>query len=220
MVQNIHMVRHGQASFGAEDYDNLSDLGRQQSFWLGAHLQQLGFAPSIAVEGSLKRHAQTLAEITKSLPITKQYTDNAFIEIDTTAIVEGYKAKYSDLPDFENDRKLINRALGKVFTAWFEGQYEADTISWADFIENVVAGLENLKARGDDILVVTSGGTITAAVGAAQKLSADAQVAMLLKIHNSSMTKLISTNKGFELHSLNNVAHLETAIRKESLTYV
>lgn len=34
----LHLVRHGQASFGAEDYDNLSPKGIQQSIELGKAL--------------------------------------------------------------------------------------------------------------------------------------------------------------------------------------
>lgn len=219
-MQNIIMVRHGQASFGAEDYDNLSTLGRQQCLWLGDHMQQLGFVPSLAVEGSLKRHAQTLVEISKSVNIPQQVTDSAFIEIDTKAIIAGYRAKYSDLPDYEQDRKLVNRAFRMGLTAWFEGRFEADTISWAEFTANVLDGLARLEDQGENILVVTSGGTITAAVGAMLNLDAAAQVAMLLKIHNSSTTKLVRTQLGLELHSLNNVGHLETADKKGSLTYV
>lgn len=214
------MVRHGQASFGADDYDNLSPLGRQQSYWLGNHLHQLGFAPALSVEGSLKRHAQTLAEISKSLSVTTPQTNNAFVEIETKAIMAGYRAKYSDMPDYEQDRSLINKAFRLGLTAWVEGQFEADTISWAEFTSNVMDGLTSLQHQGDNILVVTSGGTITAAVGAILKLDAAAQVSMMLKIHNSSTSKLIRSKAGLELHSLNNVSHLETAERKESLTYV
>jgi len=39
---SIFLIRHGQASFGAENYDVLSPLGHQQSEALGDHLGQLG----------------------------------------------------------------------------------------------------------------------------------------------------------------------------------
>ena len=59
----LYLVRHGQASFGAEDYDQLSDLGRQQSRQLGAYLQSRGLAFERVLTGSLRRHAQTLEGI-------------------------------------------------------------------------------------------------------------------------------------------------------------
>ena len=36
----LYLVRHGQASFGADDYDQLSDLGRRQSVRLGQYLRE------------------------------------------------------------------------------------------------------------------------------------------------------------------------------------
>ena len=36
----LYFGRHGQASFGADDYDQLSDLGRRQSVRLGQYLRE------------------------------------------------------------------------------------------------------------------------------------------------------------------------------------
>ena len=41
-VGNLYLIRHGQASFGADDYDVLSPVGVRQSQALGEHLAQLG----------------------------------------------------------------------------------------------------------------------------------------------------------------------------------
>ena len=38
-MSNIYLVRHGQASFGAADYDQLSELGLRQSALLGPLVQ-------------------------------------------------------------------------------------------------------------------------------------------------------------------------------------
>ena len=37
---NLTLIRHGQASFGEKDYDNLSDLGRKQGHLLGEYLNR------------------------------------------------------------------------------------------------------------------------------------------------------------------------------------
>jgi len=36
----VYLVRHAQASFGAQDYDRLSELGRQQARWLGGYFAE------------------------------------------------------------------------------------------------------------------------------------------------------------------------------------
>ena len=40
-MTSIYLVRHGQASFGKKDYDNLSGIGEKQSFLLGEHFKKL-----------------------------------------------------------------------------------------------------------------------------------------------------------------------------------
>ncbi|MCO8647501.1 histidine phosphatase family protein, partial [Burkholderia multivorans] len=37
-MAELFLVRHGQASFGTDDYDRLSDVGVQQGVWLGEYL--------------------------------------------------------------------------------------------------------------------------------------------------------------------------------------
>jgi len=41
----LYLIRHAQASFGAEDYDKLSVLGCEQSVALGNALSQHGVMP-------------------------------------------------------------------------------------------------------------------------------------------------------------------------------
>ena len=38
----LYLVRHGQASFGAADYDNLSELGHRQAVRLGEYWRERG----------------------------------------------------------------------------------------------------------------------------------------------------------------------------------
>ena len=38
----LYLVRHGQASFGADDYDKLSDLGHRQCVRLGEYFRDKG----------------------------------------------------------------------------------------------------------------------------------------------------------------------------------
>ncbi|MGZ7244367.1 histidine phosphatase family protein, partial [Streptococcus pyogenes] len=60
---NLYLVRHGQASFGAADYDQLSELGHQQCRHLGAYWRECGQHFDAVFTGTLRRHAQSLAGI-------------------------------------------------------------------------------------------------------------------------------------------------------------
>ena len=63
----LYLVRHGQASLGAADYDQLSAMGAQQSRRLGAHWKTHGLTFDAVLVGTLKRHAQTLQGIREGL---------------------------------------------------------------------------------------------------------------------------------------------------------
>lgn len=59
MVATIHLIRHGQAAFGAADYDELSALGHEQASLLGAALAPLAGEGDVAICGGMRRHRQT-----------------------------------------------------------------------------------------------------------------------------------------------------------------
>src|SRR3990167_6639881 len=61
----LYLVRHGQASFGADDYDHLSELGAKQSLRLGQYLAGKGLNFDAALSGTLRRQVHTLDGITQ-----------------------------------------------------------------------------------------------------------------------------------------------------------
>ena len=63
----LYLVRHGQASFGAADYDQLSELGARQCRRLGEHWQRRGMRFDAAFSGTLRRQRQSLAAIGEAL---------------------------------------------------------------------------------------------------------------------------------------------------------
>ena len=60
-MSQVLLVRHGQASWGADDYDVLSGRGVEQSAVLGAALAARGLEPTVLVAGAMRRHHQTAA---------------------------------------------------------------------------------------------------------------------------------------------------------------
>ena len=59
----LYLVRHGQASFGADDYDVLSPLGQRQSARLGEYFNSKGVRFDAALTGTLNRQVQTFSGI-------------------------------------------------------------------------------------------------------------------------------------------------------------
>ncbi|MDP2256404.1 MAG: histidine phosphatase family protein [Polaromonas sp.] len=65
----LYLVRHGQASFGADDYDLLSPLGQQQAVRLGEYFKYKGLTFEAALTGTLTRQRQTLAGICQGMGV-------------------------------------------------------------------------------------------------------------------------------------------------------
>ena len=63
----LYLVRHGQASFGADNYDQLSARGLQQSIRLGEYFAHKGLQFEAALTGTLQRQIQTFAGICEGM---------------------------------------------------------------------------------------------------------------------------------------------------------
>ena len=65
-MSKIYLIRHGQASYMADDYDNLSDKGILQSEALGEYFVNNDIHFDSIYIGKLKRHKQTFKRFTKA----------------------------------------------------------------------------------------------------------------------------------------------------------
>jgi broad specificity phosphatase PhoE len=88
----IYLIRHGQASFGSEDYDHLSELGQRQAGILGAYLKRSSIPFDALLSGALRRQQDTLAGIVDALgPKTPgPSVMDAFNEYDHVGVIRAY----------------------------------------------------------------------------------------------------------------------------------
>lgn len=89
---SIYLIRHGQASFGADDYDVLSPIGVRQAEILGQHLVELGISFDRCIAGDLRRQQHTATSAleqfsAKGLAVPNLETDSAFNEFDADAVI-------------------------------------------------------------------------------------------------------------------------------------
>ncbi|RZA28714.1 MAG: hypothetical protein EOP02_06620 [Proteobacteria bacterium] len=66
----LYLMRHGQASLGAADYDQLSELGHRQDVRLSEHWREPGMRFDALVTGTLRRHGQTWDGIAEGLALS------------------------------------------------------------------------------------------------------------------------------------------------------
>jgi broad specificity phosphatase PhoE len=207
------LVRHGQASWGSDDYDVLSETGWEQSRLLGKALAARGIVPEVAVVGGMRRHRETaqacLAEL--SVELEPDY-DTDWDEFDHVSMLAKLK------PPFEG-RKPTRAEFQEWFEAatdrWTGGEYDDDyTESFVAFTERVGVALRRTAeaAASGTAIVFSSGGPIAWATAS---LLADDEVAGRLwrRLNpvcvNSGVTRLVTGRRGTTLVSFNEHAHLD-----------
>jgi broad specificity phosphatase PhoE len=202
----VLLVRHGQASFGAEDYDVLSELGRRQSEVVGRELARRGLRSPVAVCGSLRRQRDT-AEIVLAgagLPVEVR-SDPRWDEYDHGALLERYVAADAA---HDGSSKGVQVLLDQALASWVDDPEGG----WPDFSGGATAALHELVAgleRGHDAVVFTSGGVLAAVCGALLGLTAPGVVALNRVTANGAITKLVVGSGGTSLVSFNDHAHFE-----------
>lgn len=233
---SIYLIRHGQASFGADDYDVLSPLGFRQAEVLGDHLAELGVSFDRCLSGSLRRqqHTATTAlqrSVAAGLTAPELEIDPAFNEFDAESIIHGLlPAMLPDEPDAltimrnpKEHRAAFQHLFARIIGRWVSGHYDQPGHeTWQGFVDTVRAGLERLLAqagRGDNIAVFTSGGTITALLHLVTGMPADSAFNMNWQIVNTSLSRLQFRGSEVALASFNSRVHLELLKAPELITY-
>jgi broad specificity phosphatase PhoE len=226
-VGQVLLVRHGQASFGADDYDVLSDLGWTHSRALGAWLASNGFAPALVLRGAMRRHRETAEALLDGggweAPVE---VDAGWDEFDHLGVV----ARYPDLPEAvpTEDRRAFQRLFELATGRWTAGEHDADyPESFAAFVARVDGALARACDREGPVVVISSGGPIAAACTALVTVDGDAAGAVWGGVRatlwrhfntvqvNAGVTRVLVGRTGRRLLTFNEHSHLSA----ETLSY-
>ena len=207
------LVRHGQASFGTDDYDVLSGTGWEQGRLLGGWLRDRQVTTDRVVVGGMRRHRET-AEAAGWSDVA---VDVGWDEFDHLSVV----ASYPDVPEGELDRREFQRVFELATARWSGGGHDHEYAEpWPAFRARVRASLDAAVARagpGATVVVVTSGGPIAAVCADLVDPEADdATYARLWSrfntvLVNSSVTRVVVGSTGPRLLTYNEHPHLEGA---------
>lgn len=218
----LYLVRHGQASLGAADYDQLSPLGAQQAQRLGEHWRNQGLSFDAVITGTLKRHMQTLQGIQQGLGNTPQaLLWPGLNEYDSEALIRSVHPGPLVKPDTSEGYKQHFRMLRDGLSKWMAGDVSpAGMPSFAAFSSGVASALEHVRMHcKGNVLLVSSGGPISTAVAQVLRLQADATIELNLRLRNSAVSEFSFNPKRHNLVSFNTVTHLETPTHKSWITY-
>jgi len=222
---NLYLVRHGQASFGANDYDNLSDLGIRQSIRLGQYLANRGISFEAVLVGTLKRHAQTWSGIAQGMgaaaPSLPPLQWPGLNEYDSEAVIAAIHPHSLARPDTPELFKHHFRLLRDGLTQWMNGVVSPkDMPSYRDFAKGVTTALDHVRNHHTaNVLIVSSGGPISTAVGHILGTSPETTIELNMRIRNSSVTELVFTPKRHMLLTYNTLPHLDDAEYASWITY-
>ncbi len=210
----VYLVRHGQVSFGAQDYDALSGLGFEQSALVGAELARRQPRDPVVVSGSLRRQRDT-AQIVASALGAPARCDPRWDEYDHLELIRRY---VDPAPATDADSRGVQALLDRALEAWVD---DTDAGGWAQFRDTATAALGELVAglgSGRDAVVVTSGGVLAAVCAALLSVPPAGVVALNRVAVNAAVTTLIAGSTGVSLLSFNDHAHF-AGERRQLLTY-
>jgi broad specificity phosphatase PhoE len=218
----LTLVRHGQASFGAADYDQLSELGARQCQRLGAYFAARGQRFDAVLRGSLKRHEQSLAALAQGhgglpqasvWPALNEYDSEAVIR----AVHQGPLHPARNADEYRQHFRLLRQGL----QAWACGDVTPQGMaSFADFQAGIVAALDHVRQQHQgDVLMISSGGPISTAVAHVLGAPGTTMIELNLRLRNSALTEFAFTPKRHSLHSFNHLPHLHDVAHADWVTY-
>lgn len=245
-MAQIYLVRHGQASFGSQNYDQLSELGGEQARHLGRWWAARDLSVSRVVTGSMQRHLQTArACMAQMQGVSEQqlltdawYCDAGFNEYNHHEVLARHVPAFDDptevkrfLMTMPNGKQAFQAIFAEAITRWMSGRYDADySETWQAFRARCVAALEHQISHIDaakNIVIFTSGGTISALCQHVLGFDDGRFAELNWSLVNSAVTRFhlqpaesAQRPARIALAYLNNFSHLELSNQPEHITYV
>lgn len=235
-MSELVLVRHGQASFGEESYDKLSDTGLRQMQILEQYWQQTGERFDAVFSGELRRQLETARAL---LPLVNGNPErpavlSALNEYNGSPLIDIYLRDHAaadglrpEIRSRLHERKIFQQVFEAATAHWISHQLQPglediEFEAWPDFqhrVHDAMAGLIRDSGSGQQVLIATSGGVIALAVQYVLGLSDTQAMAMNWTINNSSVTRIRFGGGRISLSLFNSLAHLERPEFKELITF-
>lgn len=223
----IYLIRHAQASWGNQNYDELSELGIEQSKVLGATLRQRIEKPDVVITGTMRRHRQTAEHTLTAIGLASDWLeDSRWNEYDHEQLLRQFPSAEVEQAEFwkelmvrQDARVQFQKYFDQALRRWVSGEHEQDyPESWQAFRSRIADALQQSIENAGVTLVFTSGGAISTAVAQLWDLSPESWLKVNRVIANASITKLIKGKQGVHLSTFNEHHHFEGPGRR-LLTY-
>lgn len=225
----VLLVRHGQASFGLGNYDRLSDHGRAQVQRLGEVLSSRGVEIDRIVSGDLTRQRDTagiLANVVgggRPVAIDRGWNEYEYLPL-ITRVKPLYRKHWlmvADLARTANPGQRLQEILDRALAEWVDAEDEPQSTdrpetrgdlpmeTFAAYSARIKDSLDAVSQTAGTSLVVSSAGSITAAIAPLIGVPPQAWPALHRVMVNTSVTKVVRGQRGTSLISFNDHGHLE-----------
>ena len=223
-MAELYLIRHGQASFGAANYDQLSALGYQQARWLGEHFRDRETRPDRLIIGDMARHRQTAESLCEGFGITPELEVHAgFNEFDFHQVIKAYVEQNPDaaIDDFQDKRKVYG-LLRTGMTAWSRDEIDTASLpeTWQAFHDRVASALAFARqGSAKRTFVASSGGAIAMALSQVMGFDENTLINTNLQSKNTGVSHFYYNSRAIYLTSFNNVPHLDIPGRLDKITH-
>jgi broad specificity phosphatase PhoE len=235
-MSTILFIRHGQASFGKENYDELSERGHHQSSLLARYFEDVNRRFDVIYTGTLERHLKTVEKQVSLLeekkgpmpPVRRleglnEYPTQEIFPALAPFAVKANPALMDDVGKLMSDRKSFQKVFEAVMAVWTEGKHEVPgLVSWKEFIRRVNGAIDTIMeadGTGKTVAVYTSGGPISVVVQRTLHLSGDDTMRAAEQLVNTSFSRFKCTSEKIMMATFNEYPHLERENDEKLITY-
>jgi broad specificity phosphatase PhoE len=238
-MASLTLVRHGQASYLKENYDQLSDLGKRQAQTLGEYWIRTKTSFDQVYYGPACRHLRTgeiVADVYRqaglpwpepvTVPDMDEYVGTAIVRtflpglLETHEDIRALEAEYRRTEEQNAAFKVYDKLFARISRMWVDEELDSPELeSWKRFCARIERGIQMIRdSAGENkrIVVFTSGGVIAASARLALDLAPQRTLELSWTSRNASYTELVFTLERIWLSSFNNHPHLED---EDLLTY-
>lgn len=235
-MASIYFIRHGQASFGSDNYDKLSELGIKQARLAGEYLQKTDVKFDAFYSGTLLRQRETAQQVAEAyqeaaLILPELQIDERLNELDANDIVVKLMPLVAKTQPEINDwmsqaqtnKKAYQYILRACFKYWQALDYDIDGLeSWSSFYGRIKSCVDDIIAEqgsGKDVAVFTSGGVIAAVVQYALGLTDEGNYQVFEPVINASITHCKYTKDQFTLNYYNDHSFIRLLGGNDMVTF-
>jgi broad specificity phosphatase PhoE len=230
-MRQLFVVRHGQASLLRTNYDDLSELGREQATALGECFVEQGWKLDLVYSGSAVRHRDTARRVGKAMeaagrawPVPMELA--GLDEVDELSLVRAtvgslgddeeiarLRREMLDVREREERSRRFQRLFEAVMIRWLRGDFEPQGVeTWPQFRARVLSCVETMTSLCEPetrILAFTSVGPLAVLLQRALGIDDEAAFGMAWRVRNTAITSLHFDARGrLALDMFNTLPHL------------